>query len=296
MRRWSSRAKQAAAAWRQTAAGSLAAIILVVWTITAPSLAEAANTPWHKEANSRLRLIAAQVGEGGKQALMAGLDMQLDPGWTTYWRNPGDSGVPPSFDWSGSQNVRQVEVLYPAPRAYDEAGGVAFGYQGEVVFPVRIVPKDPAKPVRLHLKINYALCKNLCVPNRAELALNVASDEAKDPADALLLEQYLAWVPKPVAAGVLPALVKVTPKLDQPKPTLFIDTRFPKGEGRTELYLANPDAYVPAASPVGLLPNGDLRFVVRFGNKGEVEALKGKTVSLILVDSQGAREATWRLK
>ena len=61
-------------------------------------------------------------------------------GWKTYWRMPGDAGIPPQFDWSGSQNVKSVEVLWPAPQRFIDSGGETVGYKDRVVFPLRIVP------------------------------------------------------------------------------------------------------------------------------------------------------------
>ena len=66
--------------------------------------------------------------------------LQLQPGWKTYWRTPGDSGVPPRFDFSKSENVEAVTVLWPAPTKFDDgAGGHSLGYHDQIVLPLRIV-------------------------------------------------------------------------------------------------------------------------------------------------------------
>jgi DsbC/DsbD-like thiol-disulfide interchange protein len=143
----------------------------------AASLARAQDaSPWDKEPHAEARLIAGSaIKTPDASFLRAGVEINLDPGWKTYWREPGDSGVPPSFDFSGSQNVDSVKVLWPAPERFpDGAGGNSIGYIGDTVLPLRVSPKDTAKPSTVHLKLNYAICGNLCVPAEAtlELALN----------------------------------------------------------------------------------------------------------------------------
>ena len=84
------------------------------------------------------------------RVLLGGIAIQLQPGWKTYWRNPGDSGVPPRFDFSKSDNVEAVTVLWPAPKKFDDgAGGTSLGYKKQVVLPLRIVAKNADKPVTL---------------------------------------------------------------------------------------------------------------------------------------------------
>src|SRR5689334_18069750 len=97
----------------------------------------------------------ASPWDGGKSAdlrLGAGVEIKLAPGWKTYWRYPGDSGVPPRFDFAGSENVKSVEILWPAPHRFSDESGITIGYKNDVIFPLRIVPQDAAKPVLLRLK------------------------------------------------------------------------------------------------------------------------------------------------
>jgi len=109
--------------------------------ILAASLATSAcaedSSPWQRDAHSALRLLAGSRSGG---VLLGGIAIQLEPGWKTYWRNPGDSGVPPRFDFSKSDNVEAVTILWPAPMKFDDgAGGFSLGYKKQVVLPLRIV-------------------------------------------------------------------------------------------------------------------------------------------------------------
>jgi DsbC/DsbD-like thiol-disulfide interchange protein len=169
-------------------------------TLLATSLSPGARaedaSPWQRDGHSAVRLLA---GSRSGAVLLGGIAFQLQRGWKTYWRNPGDSGVPPRFDFSKSENIEAVTVLWPAPLKFDDgAGGVALGYHDQTVLPLRIVPKNVDKPVTLRAAINYAVCEKICIPveANAELAFNsVASTE-----DSALFAA-LDTVPKPANVG-----------------------------------------------------------------------------------------------
>ncbi|MEM7543913.1 MAG: protein-disulfide reductase DsbD domain-containing protein [Pseudomonadota bacterium] len=124
---------------------------------------------------------------------MAGLRMELEPGWKTYWRIPGDAGIPPHFDWSGSTNVAKVEVEWPAPMVFQTYGIQNVGYKDRLILPFRITPEDPAAPMRLQLSIFYGLCEDVCIPARDDMMINVAPDARKD--GAVFIRNALKRVP-----------------------------------------------------------------------------------------------------
>jgi DsbC/DsbD-like thiol-disulfide interchange protein len=154
---------------------------------------------WDKENHAEARLIAGSMMKTADTSfLRAGLEIRLDPGWKTYWRQPGDSGVPPTFDFGGSENVDSVKILWPAPERFpDGAGGNSIGYVGRIVLPLRIAPKDATKPSSVHLKLGYAICGNLCVPAEANLELGLTGDGAEEAA----IEKADLRVPRQVALG-----------------------------------------------------------------------------------------------
>src|SRR3954465_12716181 len=122
-----------------------AAASLLMMTACAAIAADV--SPWADDMQSAARLISARaVNESGGRVFRAGIEIKLKDGWKTYWRYPGDSGVPPMVDFSKSQNVKTVAVLYPAPSRFpDGAGGNSIGYKGDLILPLRVMPQDPAK-------------------------------------------------------------------------------------------------------------------------------------------------------
>ena len=132
------------------------AIALLASTLSSYATAQDAS-PWLQGSHSAVRLLA---GSRSGTVLLGGVAFQLEPGWKTYWRTPGDSGVPPRFDFSKSDNVDAVTVLWPAPSIFaDGAGGHSLGYKNQVVLPLRIVASNADKPITLRATIDYAVCE-----------------------------------------------------------------------------------------------------------------------------------------
>src|SRR5690242_800652 len=133
------------------------ALFVTVASLSAVAIAPASAgdaSDWDQGLQSAVRLVAARAtGSGTPLVYRSGLEIKLNPGWKTYWRYPGDSGVPPAFDFSKSENVKSATVLFPAPSRFpDGAGGNSIGYKGSVLLPIHVVPNDPKKPAVLRLK------------------------------------------------------------------------------------------------------------------------------------------------
>jgi suppressor for copper-sensitivity B len=254
--------------------------------------AGASASPWIDSTYSKARLVSGTVDLDGKPMLIAGVQLRMTPDWKTYWKNPGDSGVPPSFDWSGSTNLKHAEVLYPAPHRFADANGTAIGYDDEVVFPVKLTPEREGEPVKLKLAFAFGLCKDLCIPNDVTLGLALGANVGKG--DALLLETFLARVPKPAAPGVLPEVSGVEAKLDSDAPELVVDAVFPPGATGNDLFVYAGDVFVPVPRPLGPVADGKQRFAVTFATPSEAAAVKGKTLALTLVSDQGSTDAMWK--
>jgi DsbC/DsbD-like thiol-disulfide interchange protein len=116
---------------------------------------------------------------GGRH--MAGLAVTLAPGWKTYWRAPGEAGIPPEFDWSGSRNVARVAVHWPRPIVFDQAGITSIGYADEMILPLEIVPTDPSAPIDLNGEVTLGVCRDICIPVSARFALRLDAPGAADP-------------------------------------------------------------------------------------------------------------------
>src|ERR1700739_726873 len=153
-------------------------------------------SPWQRDGHSAVRLLA---GSRSGAVLLRRIALQLQPGWKTYWRSHGDSGVRPRFDSTKSDNIEAVTVLWPAPMRFDDgAGGVSLGYHDQIVLPLRIVVKSVDKPLTLRAAVDYAVCEKICIPVQAKAELPFSS--VASPEDSAL-SAALDTVPKPANVG-----------------------------------------------------------------------------------------------
>lgn len=257
------------------------------------SPAEAADaSPWDGGPRAAVRLIAAgpsQTAPGG--ALRAGIEIRLGTGWKTYWRYAGDSGVPPRFRFDRSENVRDVAVLFPAPHGFNDESGESIGYKGGVIFPLHVVPRDPAKPVLLRADIDYAVCLNLCVPVTAKAELLLPGDGEKDAA----LGASEARVPKPVAlgAGDTLAIRAIRHEDGGAHPRILVDVAAPP-DAKVELFAEGPtpDWALPIPSPVAGAPEGLRRFAFDLDGLPPGASPKGATLRLTAATDDAAIEVT----
>jgi DsbC/DsbD-like thiol-disulfide interchange protein len=199
------------------------------------------QSPWSVGVNSQARLLAAGGPEPGADvAYRAGIEIQLKPGAHTYWRQPGDAGVPPRVSFEGSRNLKSAELRYPAPMRIDESGLQVFGYLQSVILPIEAVPVDANKPVHLEVNFSYAACDKICIPAEARAALDLAPGDARG-ADAGRLLLAAISLPERVENGG-PITVAAKPIAGRDKPTWRVTIERPRGPWR-DLFVEAPEGW-----------------------------------------------------
>ena len=242
-------------------------------------------SPWQRDSHSAVRLLAGSRSGG---VLLGGIAIQLQPGWKTYWRTPGDSGVPPRFDFSKSENVEAVTVMWPAPMKFDDgAGGISLGYKQEVVLPLRIVAKSADKPVKLRAEINYAVCEKLCIPVEASAELPFASVASTEDG---ALSAALDTVPKPANIGD-PNPLTIRDVKRASKTTVQVDVAAPAGKD-VSLFVEGPtpDWALPVPKLLEGSPPGVKRFSFELDGLPPGANPDGAALKLTLVGGERAYE------
>ena len=257
--------------------------------IVASSLAIEARaedaSPWQRDGHSAVRLLA---GSRSGAVLLGGIAVQLQPGWKTYWRAPGDSGVPPRFDFSKSENIEAVTVLWPAPAKFDDgAGGHSMGYHDQVVLPLRIVAKNADKPVMLRVGINYAVCEKICIPVEANTELGFTSVASTE--DSALFAA-LDTVPKPASIGDPNPLTIRDVKRDG-KSSVLVDVVTPDTR-EINLFVEGPtpDWALPVPTLLEKNPPGVKRFSFELDGLPPGTDPEGAALKLTLVGGDRAYE------
>jgi DsbC/DsbD-like thiol-disulfide interchange protein len=231
-------------------------VLVTAAAFAAALTAHAADTPDH----SSIRLIAG-AGHNAAGQLRAGVEISMKPGWKTYWRYPGDSGVPPRFDFSGSTNLASATVLWPAPHMFRDESGKSIGYKGNAIFPLVVTPKQKGEPVTLKLKIDYAVCEKLCVPAEGEATLTLdGTSGGKSGNDDALLTAAEAQVPQPVSAAAAGLTVKRIG--GKQKPMVVVDLPAPRDGKARDIFVEGPTAdwALPIPATVPDAPAGRSRY------------------------------------
>jgi len=224
----------------------VAANLVVTVAVSRPVVAADASA-WDGDQRAAVRLIAgAQRGAVHR----AGIEIRLAPGWKTYWRYPGDSGIPPRFDFSQSKNVKSVTVRYPAPHRLTDESGTSIGYKGGVVFPLDIVPQNAAQPVMLAVKADYAVCEKICIPAEGKAELSVTGKPGTQDG---WLKQHADLVPVAAKIGAAEPLAVRAVKRENKR--ILVDVAAP---GAIELFAEGPaaDWALPVPAPIEGAPAG----------------------------------------
>jgi DsbC/DsbD-like thiol-disulfide interchange protein len=240
------------------AACRLTLVTSVLFCLTGlPGVRAQDASAWARESHAAARLIAGSSSKTADASFVrAGVEIRLDPGWKTYWRDPGDSGVPPTFDFAGSENVKSVTIEWPAPERFpDGAGGNSIGYMDRVILPLRVFAQDTAKPALLHVQLAYAVCGNLCVPAEAKLGLALSGNGAEET----MIDQAEQRVPRRLALGAGDGLAirAVHRQAGGEHDRVIVEVAAPK-EAALDLFVEGPtpDWALPQPEPSGT--SGDL--------------------------------------
>jgi DsbC/DsbD-like thiol-disulfide interchange protein len=252
-------------------------------------------SPWAQLPASRARLVASGDRTAGGSWL-AGIEIVMDEGWKTYWRTPGDAGVPPIFDWKGSTNTAAVKVLYPAPIRMNEAGSEVIAYKKAVLFPVEVKPRDASRPVDLKVTLEYGICRDLCISASTTLELSLEPGRTAGKADAL--EAALERVPRAGSERrkTDPRWKSVAEVGGDGGRRLEIDVMFPAGTKGADLFLEAPEGlYVPLPKKLSEDADGTIRYAVPL-TPDDIRQLRGKTLTLTMVSDAGSSEGRWTFR
>lgn len=212
---------------------------------------------------------------------MAAIQLDLSPGWKTYWRAPGDGGLPPSFDWSGSTNLASADFDWPAPEIITSGGIVSLGYYQQLTLPVAITPKA-AGPVTIELAMDLGICDDICMPAQLRLSAVLDGKGPKDPAIVAALAETperravkLSCAVAPISDGLRLtarlAMTGVEPFVifETSDPRIWVSTAETRVEGGE--VVASADLVPPEGAPFELDRAGVTLTVLGAGKPVEVK-------------------------
>ena len=155
----------------------------------------ALSSEWAVGETSKLRLISPYSQNSSKN-ITIGLEYQMQPGWKTYWKSPGDGGFAQNISWENSSNISDVKILWPTPIKFEILGLTSLGYQDNVTFPLEIEIENEFQDINLDLHVNYLICKEICIPGDARIFLDIPAGEKKINDNYFDVEQALSKLPE----------------------------------------------------------------------------------------------------
>ncbi len=258
-------------------------------TVAGESLAAASE--WWRTDQGDVRLVAASAAAGHADEVQFGLQFRMMPGWKIYWRSPGDAGFPPRPDWSGSENVADARLLWPAPHRFSVLGLETLGYTDEVVLPVMVTPFEPGKPIRLAARVPYLTCDDVCVPYEAKLALDLPAGPESSSLQAGLIARFLDRVPgdgDDTGLSIMRVAVEGSPGAQALRLSVVADAPL----AALDVFVEGPEG-VGFGAPKVLLGTDRRSALLRIAvsvPKGKPIDLAGKIIGLTLVDGERALE------
>ncbi|MFB9950307.1 protein-disulfide reductase DsbD domain-containing protein [Rhizobium puerariae] len=176
------------------APAALAACFIAGAVLGAATPSRAETTPWAANEGGRMRIVAMPPEPDG--TVRGALQIEPKPGWITYWKEPGDAGIPPQVVFSKESRVTLNRVSYPVPKRIDNGKLRDIGYDQPVALPFELKVQDPGRPLTLGASAFVGLCRNICIPFQAEFSLALAPARGTPVEEAMIINQAAAKLPE----------------------------------------------------------------------------------------------------
>ena len=272
----------------------LASLSIVSMWFTGATVAAPYATDWIEGHNSRARLIVGGApGSGGTLQRYVALELALEPGWKTYWRQPGSAGgIPPQLSWQGSENLKAATLKFPAPIRMVDSSGAAIGYKKSVVFPIAIEANSPTRPMVVNLKAFFGVCREICIPAQAAFKVTLSAKSFMQSPPQLI--KALQRIPAAAERAVKPSpvLKSVTKaKAGAGAHSLIFDVYFPGGTAGADLFAETGDLLPLAMTKVVAKPSPDtIRYQVIVDDAKQWRELTKTGLLVTMVSNAAASE------
>ncbi|HEY9078442.1 MAG TPA: protein-disulfide reductase DsbD domain-containing protein [Magnetovibrio sp.] len=244
----------------------LSVLVSTLGTFAAP--ANAASSPWVETDTTALRIISQTDATGDGDSVTLGLHFKLQDHWKIYWRTPGDAGFPPSVDWNGSYNIKDLQIQWPLPERFSILGFETLGYTDEVVLPFTVKLAQPGDALALSAEISYLACAEICVPYDTTIQFSLPAGTATPSEHAHLINKFQTLVPRTGTQGadalglkIETAQFRTTPGTDDDRGTLYLSARSSTPFQNADAYIEGPEGLAFAKPKVSLSGDGAMALI-----------------------------------
>ena len=209
----------------------LATSALLLAMLASP--AQSASSQWLETQGARVRLVT--TGMPDRDGSLTGvIEIALAPGWKTYWRDPGEVGVPPNLDLDASTNIAGARLSFPAPQRITDSYATWAGYEKSVALPVQLTLKKPTDPISANVFLG--VCEAICIPVQGVLEVDPAHDP-ENSEHASIVDTALADLPEAEGPDFGVTIVESTPE------RIVVEAKFPGTGDEVEFFLAGEGGY-----------------------------------------------------
>ncbi len=198
----------------------------------------AETTPWQDLGGGRARMVSIYNPDTGKVEGI--IDVELKPGWTTYWRNPGEAGIPPLFDFSKSKGVAVSTPSFPVPKSKAASGIISVVYTKSVAFPFEGTPIIAPLSGEIKLEILLGVCEAICIPAVADFSQDISKLNRSDPLSSSLIAVAKQKLPISEPRDGWPKILNAKMQSDK---TVLIKTNLPLDTKKAELFVEGKDTW-----------------------------------------------------
>lgn len=255
------------------------------------SAAMAASSPRAVSPELTVSLLSEQTALVPGQRQWLGVLLEHAPEWHSYWSNAGDSGIATKLSWQLPAGFEAGDIVWPYPQRFDLAGIVNFGYDQRVLLPLTLdVPRAlvPGSSIELPLRVDYLVCKEECIPGRADLVLTMAV-AVDAPADLDHAADFAAARARWPQAVDWPASVQIDPE------QVVIEIGLPAGlklGTRWDLFPVDKEIIANAVPRERTVGNGVLRWTV---SRSDYFSAAPERMGLVLVTAADGPAAAYQI-
>ncbi|HWT60659.1 MAG TPA: protein-disulfide reductase DsbD domain-containing protein [Rhizobium sp.] len=264
----------------------LIALISVGAAFAAHRSAHAEMSAWAENEGGRMRLVALAPDAAGK--IRAALQIEPKPGWITYWKEPGNSGIPPQFTIAPGSAVTLDAIAYPVPKHFFNGAIEDIAYDAPVTLPLSLNAAGKG-PVEIDATAFIGICKDICIPFQANFQLKLSPALQSRPQEEAILAAADATLPKPPTADFGVTAHAISP--DQK--TLSLTLALP-GEGKSapDIIVTGPSGYAFTKQIGGKRDGGAFKVDVAIGKLPKGYDISGKRWDVLVIDGGKAMETT----
>lgn len=257
--------------------------VFFLFAATLPSLS--ASSEWEQVDGAKIRLIGMPSVEG--RHYKAGLQIVLEDGWKTYWRNPGGSGLPPQLNFSASTNVRSTDIKFPVPRFFPEDHSI--GYKTAVTFPITVEPAIAGLPMKLNVVGLVGICSEICIPTQIDISMKTGATAGTDFSVVRALNEAASQIPVASHKGLKVESVRLA---DDGKKFAIVEAAAPNTAQEISLFVEGPSALYLTRGTLSKRSGTNASFIVDLRDAKDLDALVGTEFAFTLRADNEAIEQT----